>query len=305
MSKFSTAIKLLKNGKIVFFVAVLQNLNFLFPDKLYLQLLFRLKMGRRLDLDNPKSFNEKIQWLKLYNRNPLYTTLVDKFAVKDYVAEKIGEEYVIPTLGVWNNANEIDFDQLPDQFVLKTTNGGGGDVVICKDKSKFDKGEAVNQLNKGLKKKIYMRYREWPYKNVCPRIIAEKYMNDENGELKDYKFFCFNGDVKCIQVDYDRFVEHHRNMYDADWNLLPFTIMYPPKKDFVIEKPQNFDKMIEIAKSLSKEFPHVRVDLYNISGNIYFGELTFYHASGMKKFTPESWDYQFGEWLRLPCLRKQ
>lgn len=300
MSKFSTAIKLMKKGKGDFFIAVLQNLNFLFPDKLYLQLLFRLKMGCKLDLSKPKTFNEKIQWLKLYNRNPFYTTLVDKFAVKDYVAKIIGEEHVIPTLGVWNNANDIDFDKLPDQFVLKTTNGGGGDVIICKDKSKFDKEYAVSHLNKGLKKKIYMRYREWPYKNVPPRIIAEKYMEDESGELRDYKFFCFDGHVECLQVDYDRFIEHHRNLYDTAWNLLPFSIRYPSKEGVVIEKPKNFYDMLDIAQKLSFGIPHVRVDLYNIDGKIYFGELTFYHGSGYEQFSPPEWNMKFGELLKLP-----
>ena len=304
MSKLSTAIKLIKKNKGDFFAALLQNICFLFPDKLYLQLLFRCKLGRKLDLVNPQTYNEKLQWLKLYNRNPTYTTLVDKGSVKNWVAERIGDEYIIPTLGTWNTVESIDFDVLPNQFVIKTTNGGGGDVVICKNKDAFDKIGALRRLRKGLKKNIYKKYREYPYKNIEPRIIAEKYLEDDDGELKDYKFFCFNGVVRCIQVDYDRFVEHHRNMYDVDWNLLPFTIMYPSNKDVVIKKPKNLEKMIEIAETLSEGIPHVRVDLYNIGGLIYFGELTFYHASGMKPFSPESWDLQFGNWLTLPKKEK-
>lgn len=300
MKKILKTFSLLKKNICTFFTILLIKMNFLFPDKLYLKLLFWLKMGEVLNLRHPKSYNEKLQWLKIYDRNPLYTTLVDKYTVKKWVADKIGEEYIIPTLGVWKNADEIDFDKLPNRFVLKTTNGGGGDVVICKDKSMFDIVKARKHLNKGLKKNIYNDFREWPYKNVSPRIIAEKYLEDESDELKDYKFFCFDGMVKCLQVDYDRFVDHHRNMYDTDWNLLPFTIKYPSKEGVVIPKPQGFEAMLKIASILSKEIPHVRVDLYNIYGKVYFGELTFYHGSGLKKFTPKEWDYKFGEWLQLP-----
>lgn len=300
MSKLFTALRLVKKSKADFIVALLQNLSFLFPDKLYLLLLFRCKMGYKLNLKNPRTFNEKIQWLKLYNRNPLYTKLVDKAAVKEHVAKIIGKDYIIPTLGIWNNANEIDFDSLPNKFVLKTTNGGGGDVLICKDKSKLNKEKTINKLNKGLKKNIYKNCREWAYKDVKPRIIAEKYMEDECGELRDYKFFCFDGCVKCLQVDYDRFIEHHRNIYDTKWNLLPFIIKYPSKKGAVIPKPQNFEKMLGIAESLSKNIPHVRVDLYNINGDIYFGEMTFYHGSGYEYFEPNEWNFQFGNWLKLP-----
>ena len=301
MSKLFTAYNLIKKNRAGFMSAILKNLNFLFPDKLYLQLQYLFKMGCKLDLQNPKSFNEKIQWLKLYNRNPLYTTLVDKYAVKKWVADRIGKDYVIPTLGVWDNAKDIDFNSLPERFVLKTTNGSGGnDVVVCKNKKKFNRGYVFARLNKSLKKNVYRDLREWPYKNIQPRIIAEKYMEDKNGELMDYKFFCFDGSVKCLQVDYDRFVEHHRNIYDLDWNLLPFSIKYPPKAGMLIEKPQHLDKMIAVAQELSKGFPHVRVDLYNVEGKIFFGELTFYHGSGFEKFNPDEWNMKFGEWLHLP-----
>ncbi len=309
MSKFSTAIKLMKKGKGDFFIAVLQNLNFLFPDKLYLQLLFRLKMGCKLDLSKPKTFNEKIQWLKLYNRNPFYTTLVDKFAVKDYVAKIIGEEHVIPTLGVWNNANDIDFDKLPDQFVLKTTNGGGGDVIICKDKSKFDKDEVVNHLNRGLKKKIYMRYREWPYKNVPLRIIAEKYIDFENSsnnkdssDLVDYKFFCFNGMPKFCQVIRNRNTKETIDFYDMEWNHMPFVGLNPVVKNGLnsVAKPQKLKGMISICEKLSEGFPFLRVDLYNVDEKIYFGELTFFPNSGFGAFNPDEWNYRLGNMLTLP-----
>lgn len=299
MSKLKTAFRLVRSDRDAFFATLLENLNFLFPDRLYLKLMFRCKMGYWLNLSNPKSYNEKIQWLKLYDRNPLYTKLVDKYAVKKWVADKIGDEYVIPTLGVWKSPKDIDFDKLPKQFVLKTTNGGGGDVVICRDKSKFDRAWAVKHLNQGLKKSIYNKLREWPYKNVPPRIIAEKYLEEDCGQLKDYKFFCFDGNVKFLEVDFDRFTEHHRNIYDENMSLLPFAIHYPTKLDVNLAKPLNFDKMLEIARLLSAELSHVRVDLYNVSGKIYFGEMTFYHGSGYRKMNPAEWDYKCGEFLNL------
>ena len=305
MSKFSTFVRLIRRDRNSLKAVLLEKIGVLLSDKLYLQLMFRIKMGAQLHLNNPISFNEKIQWLKLYNRNPLYTRLVDKFAIKDYVSKKLGEEYIIPTLGVWDNAEDIDFEHLPNQFVLKTTNGGGGNVVICKNKNRFDQKSAIRSLNRGLKKSIYKSRREWPYKNVPPRIIAEKYVEDKNGTLLDYKFFCFGGEVKCLQVDYDRFTEHHRNMYDTHWNLLPFIIKYPSKKGCVIEKPLNFEKMISIATLLSTGMPHVRVDLYNVDGKIYFGEMTFFHGSGYEKFYPDDWNYKFGDWLKLPSVRMQ
>lgn len=290
----------LKREPKLIIIFILIKLSFFFPDKLYLQLMFRCRMGYKLNLSNPKSFSEKLQWLKLYNRNPLYTTLVDKYAVKEYVAKLIGVEHIIPTLGVWDDARNIDFDSLPEQFVLKTTNGGGGDVVICKNKADFDKNFAVKHLNEGLKKSIYKSLREWPYKNVKPRIIAEKYMDDGDGGLKDYKFFCFDGVVFCLQVDYDRFVDHCRNIYDVNWNKLPFSICFPSKEGYIIDKPKDFEKMLKIAQRLSYGFPHLRVDLYNIKGEIFFGELTFFHGSGYEKFMPNEWDCKFGELLQLP-----
>ena len=307
MSKLSTAIRLIRTNRGVFLASVLENLNFLFPDKLYLQLLFRCKMGYWMDLENPKSFSEKLQWLKLYNRNTLYTTLVDKYAVKKWVADKIGEDHIIPMLGVWDNANDIDFEKLPNQFVLKTTNGGGGDVVICKDKSKFDKENAIKHLNQGLKKSIYSKLREWPYKNVSPRIIAEKYMEDENGQLKDYKFYCFNGRAQVCMVVSDRFGAGHYDSFDAEtFQQLMFCAKSGKLPEISNEKPpENYRQMLTIANQLSEGFPHVRIDLYSVNNNIYFGEYTFFDGSGFEKYYPESWDYKFGDWLQLPSKRIQ
>lgn len=298
MSKLIRAIKSPKR----ILIYILNKCARLFSDKRFLQIKFRLEMGKKLDLDNPKTFNEKLQWLKLYNRKPEYTTMVDKYAVKDYVANIIGKEHIIPTLGVWNSVDEIDWEALPNQFVLKTTHGGGGGgVVICKDKATFDKNKARKTLQKSLDSDIYWNYREWPYKDVPKRIIAEKYMIDESGyELKDYKFFCFNGKVECFKVDFDRFTSHKANYYDRNAMLLPFwETAYPADHSKIFDKPKNFNKMIEYAEILSKDIPFVRIDFYNINGKIYFGEITFFPAAGMGKFEPEEWDYTLGNNLKL------
>lgn len=269
-------------------------------DATFLKIKYRLKVGKKLDLNNPQSYNEKLQWLKVNYRRPEYTTMVDKYQAKEYVAEIIGKEYIIPTLGVWDRFEEINFEELPDQFVLKCTHDSGG-LIICKDKSKLDLEAAKKKINKSLKMNFYLEGREYPYKNVIPRIIAEKYMVDESGvELKDYKIFCFNGKAKCIQLDFGRYSTHQRNMYSVDWKPLGFSLCYPSDYSKVFEKPKNLEHMIEIAEKLSTGIPHVRVDLYNINGQIYFGELTFFHGSGFEKFDPEEWNYKFGDWLELP-----
>jgi hypothetical protein len=274
------------------------------PDKPYLQILYNLKTGRKLDLNNPQTYNEKLQWLKLYDRNPLYTKMVDKYAVKEYVSDIIGVEHVIPTLGVWDKFEEIDFDLLPDKFVLKTTHDSGG-VVICKHKKEFNIAKAEIIINKHLERNFYCSTREWPYKNVWPRIIAEKYMVDESGfELKDYKVFVFNGVPKLIEVDYGRFSYHKRNIYNTDWELLSFEIQYPNDLSRNIKKPAQLDEMLVISSLLSKNIAHVRVDFYVINNKTYFGELTFYHGSGYELFLPEKWNYILGQWLTLPCLVK-
>lgn len=287
-------------------IAMLHRLAFIFPDKLYLELMFRLKMGYPLDLRNPQTFNEKLQWLKLYNRRPEYTQMVDKYAVKEYVAQIIGKEYIIPTTGVWDKFGQIDFSALPERFVLKTTHGGGGGgVAICNDKEHFDTAEAKRKLEKSLSVDIYRSLREWPYKNVKRRIIAEEYMQDGSGELKDYKFFCFNGRVEFFKIDFDRFVDHHANYYDRNGKLLPFgEADLPPVPDKKLEIPHNIQEMIVLAEKLSAGIPFLRVDLYNIDEKIYFGELTFFPASGFGRISPEQYDRIIGKSLEL-CQPKQ
>ncbi|MDR3001209.1 MAG: hypothetical protein LBU89_08095 [Fibromonadaceae bacterium] len=268
-------------------------------DSLFLKMIFKAHLGYSLDLKNPKTFNEKIQWLKLYGNLEKYANLVDKYEVRKYIAETIGEEYLIPLLGVWDRFEDIDFGKLPEQFVLKCTHDSGS-VVICKNKAAFDVKAAQSKLNKHLEQNFYHLLREPQYKNIKPRIIAEKYMVDESGtELKDYKIFCFDGQPKIIQVDFDRFTNHKRNLYDVEWNFLNFEIHYPSDKIKQISKPQKFDEMLDLAKKLSAAIPHVRVDFYSICGKIYFGELTFTHGSGYENFEPEEFGFEMGSWIEL------
>ncbi len=268
-------------------------------DEAYLKRKYKACMGKEIHLDSPQTFNEKLQWLKLHDRKPEYTTMVDKYAVKMYVADIIGEKYIIPTLGVWNHFDEIDFDKLPNQFVLKCTHDSGG-IVICKDKNKLDLKSAKKKIEKSLKQNYYWSGREWPYKDVKPRIIAEEYMIDESGyELKDYKFFCFNGEPKMMFIATDRGSDTKFDFYDMEFNHLPFTNGHP-NANKQIKKPKNYSTMLALSAKLSFGIPHVRVDFYNINGKIYFGELTFFHWSGLVPFEPEEWDYKLGSWLKLP-----
>lgn len=270
-------------------------------DEKYLKKEFKLRMGYNLDLQNPQTFNEKLQWLKLYDRNSEYTKMVDKYEVKKYVSNIIGKEYIIPTLGIYNNFNEIDFDKLPNQFVIKCTHDSGG-IIICKDKNNLDIKKAKKKINTFLNRKYFYIHREWPYKNVKPRIIIEKYMEDKHiKELRDYKFFCFNGKPKIMYIsDNSHRDNQHCCFFDINYNKL--NIKRKDYKEFEqnIEKPHNFNKMIEFSKKLSKNIPHVRVDWYEINNKLYFGELTFYTCSGFIPFETEEWNYKMGEMLELP-----
>lgn len=276
------------------------------PDALYLKLLFRRRMGNKLNLKSPVTYNEKLQWLKLYNRKPIYTKMVDKYEVRKYIKDTIGEQYLIPLLGVYNNFNEIDFNTLPDQFVLKCTHDSGG-LVICKDKQKLDFNDVEKKINKSLKSNYYYPGREWPYKNVKPRIICEKYMDEISGEgLIDYKFMCFNGEVKCVLVCQNRNSSTGLNIdfYDSNWKLMPVKRPNLSNSGELVNKPINYKKMIEYAERLSKETPFLRVDFYEIAGKLYFGELTFYPNSGFKGFNPESYDTLLGSWIDIPIHKK-
>lgn len=283
-------------------LVLLSKFSRFYSDEKFLKRIFKLSMGKELNLDNPQTFSEKLQWLKLHNRKPEYTQMVDKVGAKEYVANIIGEEYIIPTIGVWDRVEDIDFDKLPDQFVLKCTHDSGG-IVICSDKSKLDISAAKAKLKRGLKRQFYAQNREWPYKNVKPRIIGEQYMVDDSGyELKDYKWFCFNGEPKALFIATDRGVKGEEtkfDFFDAEFNHLPFTNGHP-NANREIAKPKSFEKMKELAAKLSEGQPHLRVDFYDIDGKIYFGELTFYHWSGTMPFEPEEWDYTFGSWIKLP-----
>ena len=270
------------------------------PDKLYLSLLYRTKFGKRLDWQKPKTFNEKLNWLKIYDRRPQYTNYVDKFKVREYVEKTIGEKYLIPLFGVWDNPDEIDFNKLPNQFVLKCNHDSGG-LCICKDKTNFDIESAKAKLKRSLKKDYFIEGREWPYKNVPRKIIAEKYMIDSIvNEIRDYKFFCFNGIPKAIFIATDRQNEKEEtkfDFFDMEFNHLDFTHGHPNAKK-IPRKPKNFELMKKLAAKLSTGIPQIRIDLYEINGKVYFGEMTLFHHSGLVPFNPRKWDYIFGSWIK-------
>lgn len=273
----------------------------IFPDKLYLKAMYYLIFGRNLNLRNPKTFNEKLQWLKLYDRNPEYTKMVDKYEAKKYVNSIIGEGYTIPTFGVYDQFSDIDFNSLPNKFVLKCTHDSGG-IVICRDKELFNKEEAKKKLQKAFNRNFYYVGREWPYKNVKPRIIAEQYMEDDaDGDLKDYKFFCFNVKVKFFKVDFNREKSHRANYYDNNGNLLSLgEVICPPDFNKNIVMPSNLNQMIKLAEKISADKCFVRVDFYSLSDkDIKFGEITFYPASGFGKFIPDEEDKRIGEMLNI------
>lgn len=296
-----TVMEFIRNPLLLFMTLGHRELLNWVDDETYLKIAFRASMRRQLNLDNPRSFSEKLQWLKLHYRKPALTAWVDKYEAKKLAKNAIGEEYIIPTIGVWDHFDEIDFESLPNQFVLKCTHDSGG-LVICKDKEQFDKNAARAKIEKCLKHSFYWGLREWPYKNVKPRIIAEPYMEDKRTkELRDYKFFAFNGDVKALFIATERGSQEETkfDFFDTDFNHLPFKNGHP-NAGVLPEKPSCFDEMKHLASELSRGFPEVRVDLYECNGRVYFGELTFFHWSGLMPYEPEEWDYKFGEWIELP-----
>lgn len=299
MNNENRLIKAVKHPEWLFGVLLRRLFSRWMNDEAFIKWEYFSGMRKFPDIKNPKRYNEKLQWLKLNDIHWEYTDLVDKYTAKDYVRNIIGDEYIIPTLGVWETFDEIDFSTLPNSFVLKTTHDSGG-VVVCKDITRFDKAAAKKRLEKSLAHNYFYEHREYIYKNIKPRIIAEKYMVDESGtELKDYKFFCFNGEPKMLFVATDRPLDTRFDFFDMAWNHLPFKQGHPlAKKE--IKKPIGFESMKDIARKLSMGFPHIRVDLYDINGHIYFGELTFFHFSGNVPFEPDEWDFKIGEMLELP-----
>ncbi len=270
------------------------------PDELYIKIIYRLIMGVKCNLKNPITYNEKLQWLKLHDRKSEYEKMVDKYEVRDYIAKTIGEEYLIPCYGVYNSFEEIDFSELPEQFVLKCTHDSGS-VEICKDKAHFDFEGAKDRLTSAMRKNYYNTYREWPYKNVKPRIIAEKFVVDEfSNDLKDYKIMCFNGVAKCAFTCTGRFSEEGLRVtfFDDQWKELPFTRKYP-RAENLIEKPIYFDEMKKIAEKVSCNMPFIRVDFYEVNGQLFIGELTLFPGSGLETFEPSEWDGILGNWIKL------
>ena len=280
----------------------------------YLCRMWHYRMGYKLDLENPRTFNEKLQWLKLHDRKPIYTTMVDKYVVKSYVAELIGEKYIIPTLGIWNHFDEINFDSLPKQFVLKCTHDSGG-IVIIKDKANFDKKAAKNKLEKSLKRNYFWHEREWPYKDVKPRILAEKYMEDVRTTSSDsllssslssehmlnvYKIFNFMGQPELIQVIQDDKTRHETiDYFDTNWNLFDLRQNFP-NSTVHLKRPEQLEKMLTLAKQLSAEHAFLRTDFYEINGDVFFSEFTFFSDSGFAAFEPEKWDKTLGDLIILP-----
>lgn len=276
------------------------------PDQMYLSIMYRACFRKRIDWENPQTFSEKLQWLKLNDRKPVYETMVDKYAAKEFVAERIGEEYTIPVVGgPWNHPDEIDFESLPNQFVLKTTHDCGG-VLICRDKSKFDVQAAKNLLMKHLQRDYYLHCREWPYKNVRPRIFAEMLLGEDNGSaaIQDYKFFTFNGEPKLMYIasgrDYAKKDKQvvYADFYDMDFNHVDLCIDHDNAPE-APDKPEKFELMVECARKLAQGTKHLRVDFYEVNGQLYSGELTFFHCGGLQEFKTKEWEMVMGNWISI------
>ena len=295
----------LKNPKYFFIYLLNKSFGNWLSDRSFLKLKYWLVMDKRLNLDNPQTFSEKLQWLKLNDRRPEYTDMVDKVKAKEYVASVLGDEFIIPTLGVWEDPEKIDFDALPDRFVIKCNHNSGTGMYICKDKSKMDVERVKKELKKGLKSDYYLLGREWPYKNVARRILAEKFIDPAPNmtDLPDYKFFCFNGEPKFCQVISNRNTQMSIDFFDFEWKHQPFHEPHNyPFADTEPQKPKNYEKMWDAAARLAKGKPFSRIDFYDIGERVYFGEITFYPTSGMGGFDPDEWDVKFGEWIKLPSI---
>lgn len=271
------------------------------PDELFLKSVYFLRTKSKLNLENPQTYNEKLQLLKMIQKDPKMTDLVDKFKVRDYVEDSIGKQYLVPLVNSYNSVEEINFKNLPQKFVLKSNHDSGG-VVICQDKNKLNLKKTKKILNKSLKRNFYYLGREYPYKNVTPKIICEEFLEDKNQkELIDYRFFCFNGKVEIIALDFSITDKSNtrRNIYDTKWNLLDEEITYKKEIKTPPKRPDKLEEMIELSEKLSKGFAHVRVDFYYINNEILFGELTFYHQSGFAKFKNEKFNHKLGSLIQI------
>ena len=293
--------KTIKNPYKVRFYLYRKLLNKFVGDQEYLEFYYAAAFGQKMDFNNPITYNQKLQWLKLFYHNPDLIKLVDKIEVKSYVADKIGRQYIVPTIGVYDRVEDIDFDKLPKQFVLKC-NHDSGSVCICRDRKEFCIEKVIDKLSKRLRQNPYWDNREWPYKNVKPRILCEEYIgiSGQRG-LTDYKFMCFNGEPKCVFTVTNRFAKEdiYVDFFDLKWDHMPFERHYH-NNPVIIPPPENLGLMIDLSRKLSTGLPHVRVDFYEANGKVYFGELTFFPGSGVEEFTPESYDELFGSWLKLP-----
>lgn len=287
--------------KIIFSLGMKNKLGFLCDEK-YLKLMYWANTGKKLNLENPVTFNEKLQWLKLHNQNPEYSRMVDKYEAKKWIAERIGDEYIIPTLGIWDTFDEIDFDKLPNQFVLKCTHDSGG-LVICKDKRTLDKAKAKKKIEKSLKRDYFLVGREYPYKEVKPRIIAEKYMEDTaTQELRDYKIFTFDGIAKALSIVSNRQAgKTTADYFDMNFKPLDFTWGYSHSKVLPF-KSKSFDYMVRAAECLVRDTVELQVDFYEVNGKAYFGEMTFFDGKGFDTFDPEEWNQKFGDLIKLPDI---
>lgn len=281
------------------------NLEKNIPHDVFLKRKYFENTGKILNLQSPTTYNEKLQWQKLYDHNPLYTMLVDKYAVREFVEKKIGTEYLVNLYGVYNHFNEIDFKSLPERFVLKCTHDCGS-IIVCTDKSKLNVKRARKRLKTAMERNYFYYSREWPYKNVSPKIVCEEYLIDnDSDELRDYKIFCFNGRPKLIQVHFDRFSSHKTNTYSTEWKLLDVSFSnYPSDPEANIPRPEKLNLMLQLASRLSEGLPQARVDFYYVNNQIYFGEITFFHAGGMAPFVPESFNEDLGKLIDLSLVKQ-
>lgn len=274
--------------------------RYFFSDLFVIKMRFLLRQKRLLNLKNPQYYNDKIQWLKINWYDKYVEKCVDKYEVRDIIKNKIGEQYLNELIGVYDSVDEINFDVLPDKFVLKCTHASGFNI-ICSDKNKLNIKKTVKRLRRWMKTNYFWYSKEWQYKNLKPKIVCERFLTDGDGKPpKDYKIFCFDGKAKFLEVDFDRFGNHRTNFYDLDWNLMDISFRYPPDKSAKVQKPEKFDEMIKLANIMSDDFPHARVDFYYVGDKIYFGELTFFHGGGTHVIKPKEFELEIGKWIKLP-----